>query len=57
MKKAIKNGMGRDIGVAKQVQGHVVEAIPHPKYKDLWQFKAFGELWMASDYAFESEEQ
>lgn len=57
MKKAIRNGMGKDIGVAKQVQGQVVEANPHPKFKGLWQFKAFGEIWMASDYAFEAEEQ
>ncbi len=57
MKKAIKNGMEKDIGVAKQVQGQVVEVTPHPKFKGLWQFKVFGENWMASNYAFESEEQ
>lgn len=57
MKKAIKNGMGKDIGVAKQVQGQVVDVIPHPKFKGLWQFKAFGEIWMASDFVFEAEEQ
>ena len=48
---------GKDIGIAKQVQGQVVEVIPYPKFKGLWQFKAFGEIWMASDYAFEAEEQ
>ena len=47
--------MGKDIGVAKQVQGQVVEAISHPKFKGLWQFNAFGEIWMASDYAFVDE--
>ncbi|MDE7252572.1 MAG: hypothetical protein K2O32_06480 [Acetatifactor sp.] len=57
MKKTIKNSMGNDIGVAKQVQGQVVEVIPHPKFKGLWQFKAFGEVWMESDYAFKAEEQ
>lgn len=55
MKKVIKNGMGKDIGVAKQVQGKVVEVIPHPKFKGLWQFKFRGEIWMASDYAFVNE--
>lgn len=55
MKKAIKNGMGKDIGIAKQVQGQIVEAIPHPKFKDLWQFKIFGEMWIASNYSFEDE--
>ena len=44
MRKIIKNGMGKDIGVAKQVQGQVVEAISHPKFKGLWQFHAFGEI-------------
>jgi len=57
MKKTVKNGMGKNIGVAKQVQGQVVKVIPHPKFKGLWQFKAFGEIWVASDYAFEAEEQ
>lgn len=57
MKKVIKNGMGKDIGIAKQVQGQIVEVILHPKFKGLWQFEAFGEIWMASDYAFEAEEQ
>lgn len=56
MKKIIKNGMGKDIGIAKQVQGQVVEVIPHPKFKGLWQFKVFGETWVASDYAFKDEE-
>ena len=55
MKKVIKNGMGKDIGVAKQVQGQVVEVIPHPKVKGLWQLKFRGEIWMASDYAFVHE--
>lgn len=55
MKKVIKSG--DKIGIAKQVQGYVVEAMPHPKYKGLWQFQMFGEVWVASDYAFESDEQ
>lgn len=49
--------MGIDVGIAKQVQGQIVEVIPHPKFKSLWQFEAFCEIWMASDYAFEAEEQ
>lgn len=57
MKKVIKNGMGKDIGIAKQVQGQIVEVIPHPKFKGLWQFKIFGETWIASNYAFEDEYQ
>lgn len=55
MKKIIKNGMGKNIGIAKQIQGQVVEVIPHPKFKGLWQFKKFGDTWMASDYAFVDE--
>lgn len=35
IEKAIKNGMGKDIGIAKQVQGQIVEAIPHLKFKGL----------------------
>lgn len=52
MRKIIKNGMEKDIGVAKQVQGQVVEVIPHPRFKGLWQFKKFGKTWVASDYSF-----
>lgn len=54
MKKVIK--VGENIGVAKQVQGKVVEAIPHPRFKGLWQFEFCGEKWMASNYAFKEEE-
>lgn len=55
MRKIIKNGMGKDIGIAKQVQGYVVEVIQHPRFKGLWRFKLFGETWIASDYAFVDE--
>lgn len=54
MKKVIKTGDDK-LGVAKQTQGHVVEAIPHPRFEGLWQFELFGEKWMASDYAFVEE--
>lgn len=52
MQKVIKNGIGKDIGIAKQVQGQVVKVIPHPQFKGLWQFKKFGKTWIVSDYAF-----
>ena len=53
MKKAIKTG--ENIGVAKQVQGHVVEVVPHPKFKEMWSFHANGSNWIASNYAFEED--
>ena len=54
MKKIIKTG--ENIGVATQVQGLTVEAVPHPKFKDMWSFHANGFNWIASDYAFEDGE-
>ena len=53
MKKIIKSG--KNNGVATQVQGYEVDAIPHPKHKGMWQFVFGGETWIASDYAFEEE--
>lgn len=53
MKKTIKTG--NNIGIAKQTQGQSVEVIPHPAFKNLWQFELNGEKWIASDYAFEEE--
>ena len=50
MKKTIKSG--ENIGVAVQVQGKLVDAIPHPRFKNMWQFEYCGEKWIASDYAF-----
>ena len=50
MKKIIKTG--ENIGVAKQVQGQIVEAVPHPRFKGMWQFQIGEEIWIASDYAF-----
>lgn len=55
MEKTIKSG--KNIGVATQVQGQIVDAIPHPKFKNLWQFEFDGEKWIASDYAFVEEEK
>lgn len=57
MKKQIKGekGNAEKLGIAKQVAGIVVEVERHPKFTQLWQFEAFGEKWMASDYAFEEE--
>lgn len=40
-------------GIAKQVRGHIVYVEPHPKFKGVWQFKFNGEIWLASDWAFE----
>ncbi len=54
MRKIIK--IGENIGVAKQVQGHIVEVVPHPKFKGMWQFQIGDEKWIASDYAFKETE-
>ena len=48
--------IGDNIGIAKQVHGKIVNVIPHPKFKGLWQFKFSGEKWVASDYAFKEEQ-
>ena len=53
MKKKIRSG--KNIGIAEQVQGLEVEVVPHPIYKDVWRFNHNGEIWMATDYAFENE--
>ena len=45
---------GNSIGIAKQVQGQIVDVVVHPKHKWLWQFEFRGEKWVASDYAFRS---
>lgn len=55
MKKQIKNGNAEKLGIAKQVIGKTVEVARHPRFPQLWQFEAFGEKWIASDYAFEEE--
>lgn len=57
MVKHIKSYMkyGDKCGIAKQVEGKVVEVIPHPKFKGLWQFEINGEKWMCSNYAFDEE--
>lgn len=54
MQKVIKSYLeyGERCGIAKQVEGKVVDAEPHPKFKCLWQFKFGGETWVASNYAF-----
>ncbi len=53
MLKTIKTG--KNIGVAVQVQGKIVDVIPHPRFKDMWSFEFDGEKWIASDYAFVEE--
>lgn len=55
MKRVIKSG--ENIGVAKQVQGHIVEVIPHPTVKGMWQFEFGGEKWISSNYAFVNKEE
>lgn len=52
VKRTIKSG--KNIGVAKQVQGQTVEVVPHPKCNGLWQFEFKSEKWIASDYAFKN---
>ncbi len=53
MIKSIKQG--DNIGVAKQVQGAVVDVYPHPKFKGMYGFVYIGEKWTCSDYAFDKE--
>lgn len=52
MKKRIKSG-GDKVGVAFQVQGQIVDAIPDSKYPNTWHFLYKGEKWIASDYTFD----
>lgn len=44
---------GENIGVAKQVQGAVVDVYPHPKFKGMYGFVYRGEKCTCSDYAFD----
>ncbi len=50
MFKRIKQG--RDIGVAVQVQGAIVNVYPHPRFRGMYGFVYKGEKWTCSDYAF-----
>ena len=53
MIKSIKQG--EHIGVAKQVQGAVVDVYPHPRFKDMYRFIHKGNIWTCSEYAFDNE--
>lgn len=53
MMKRIKQG--ENIGVAKQVQGAVVDVKPHPRFTGMYAFVYNGEPWTCSDYAFNKE--
>ena len=53
MIKSIKQG--ENIGVAKQVQGVVVDVKPHPKFKGMYGFVYRNEKWTCSDYVFDEE--
>lgn len=56
MKKTIRRG--DNLGIAKQVQGKIVDAVPDTTYsKNGWKFEYYGETWLASDYAFEETNQ
>ena len=55
MKKKIK--IGKNIGIAEQVQGKIVDIQSHQRFKGLWQYEFNGEKWIASDYAFEKEDE
>ena len=55
MKRIIKTG--ENMGIAKQVQGAVVKAHIHPRYKNLYQFQYGGEWWGCSEYAFKPLEK
>lgn len=54
MQKTIKSYIeyGDECGIAMQVNGQTVDAVPHPKFEGLWRFEFDGKLWLASDYAF-----
>lgn len=43
MMKSIKQG--ENIGVAKQVQGVVVDVYPHPRFRGMYGFVYKGEKW------------
>ena len=53
MMKHIKQG--DRIGVAKQVQGAVVDVYPHQKFKGMYEFVYRNEKWTCSSYAFDEE--
>lgn len=53
MLKTIKTG--KDIGIAEQVQGLTVDA-EKDEY-GLWHYEVNGTKWVASDYAFEEDEE
>lgn len=53
MIKHIKQG--DNIGVAKQVQGAIVDVYPHPKFRMMYRFRFRDESWTCSDYAFDEE--
>lgn len=55
MMKRIKQG--KNIGVAIQVQGAVVDVYPHPKFRGMYGFVYKGEKWTGSDYAFDEKER
>lgn len=53
MKNTIKQG--KNIGIAVQVQGAVVDVKSHPKFAGMYAFTYNGEPWTCSDYAFDEE--
>lgn len=53
MIKHIKQG--DRIGVAKQVQGAVVDVKSHLRFTGMYTFTYNGEPWTCSDYAFDEE--
>lgn len=55
MMKRIKQG--KNIGVAIQVQGAVVDVYPHPRFRGMYGFVYKGEKWTCSDYAFDEKEK
>lgn len=48
---------GEHCGIASAVQGKIVDVEPHPKHgKGMWRFTdEKGQVWAASDYAFDEE--
>ena len=55
MLKRIKQG--KDIGVAVQVQGAVVDIYPHPRFRGMYGFVYKGEKLTCSDYAFDEDKE
>ena len=53
-KRKVKIKVGKNNGIAVQVQGQIVEVEPHPTHKGMYRFLYGNEFWICSDYAFDT---